>query len=757
MTVRLAAAMLAALTVALAAAQEPAGRPFELEDGQVNLALGRPYLYSAVPGYRLTTNETDLQDLTDGELGYRADDRIWFDANAVAWHGEASVHIQVDLGEVAPIGEIGIRLLGGAEQGGLRFPDGVIALVSDDARAWREVGRFSRLDPEDLARFGVPPEEGEAYTYALRFRDLRAVGRYVGYVLQGQAAFIASDELWVLRGDFDVADAGPAEPYTGDFLVHSFQPGGVTAFFAKATVYACDNVQSYQSVQGYDNRPEGSSGTACELIVDLPAGVTLRRFLLNPRYGGATADEFATESIADEGGTFARHHVPTRGIGIPEWATLFLQTTWPDGQTGTVRLGCRWEGGMQEPEPYTIEAVHVEPVATPRRLHLSVAWMTQMLWQRWPDFVDTYRACGFTAVPVFPRYARTGDAQLAADLDAARAAGLQIADVESPIHAIWAQAADFPEVACQLPDGPATWLCPSYRGELWQQEVEDLAVRYAATQAEYCLFDCEVFSRWRGGNEDARQCSRCQEAYAAQGGDWDGFIVRQGAEFYRALRARIAELAPAARPQFGAYDVVPSTRYHDIWDFATLYPELHQFAMPVLYGFRPAPIGDEVRRERALMPRSDIIPWLQPGNMGEMPAETVRCILLEVLCNGGRGATYYTHSGFDGADLRAVADVAAMLAPVEDTIVDGAPLEGATCDLPTARISGVQDGERALVLVAEYETDGPVTVSVTLPTGWGGELVELTPQGPRPVPLADGKLVVTLDTLRARAYQVAAN
>jgi len=320
---------------------------------------------------------------------------------------------------------------------------------------------------------------------------------------------------------------------------------------------------------------------------------------------------------------------------------------------------------------------------------------------------------------------------------------------------------DFPEVACQLPDGPARWLCPSYRGELWQQEVENIASRYAWTGAAYILYDCEVFSSWfgpAGGNEGARECSRCQEAFAAQGGgDWDAFIGRQGAQFYRAVHERIAELVPGASFQAGAYDVVPSAFYHDIWDWDALYPQLHQFAMPSLYGFRPGPIGDEVRRERELMARSDVIPWLQPGDLGEMPAENLRCILLEVLFNGGRGAAYYTSDGFDGADLRAVSDVAAMLAPVEDTIMDGSLLEGASCDQPTARVSGVHDGARALLLVGEYEAGGSTTVTVTLPEGFRGEVRELTPLGSQPVATDDGKLVVELDAVRARAYQVAAN
>jgi len=754
------ALMLIAIIGGAALAQDRTPRPFTLDDDRENLALGKPYLYSAVPSYRLTANETDLQDLTDGLITWHAADKIWFDANAVAWHGDVTVDIQVDLGEVAAIDEIGIRLLGGAEQGGLKFPDEVVALVSDDAREWREVGRFDRLSAEDLQRFGVPPEEGVAYTYPLRFQGLQAAGRYVGYAIRGQTSFIASDELWVFAGDFDVADADRGVPYQGDFLVHNFTPGGVTAFFPKPRVYACENLQSFQTMHGYDNRPEETNGKACELVVDLPEGVTLRRFLLNPRFGGTVVDDFETEPVSDDGGDFTRYYVATRGVYITSWGTIFLQTTQPDGWTGTMRLGCRWDGGMQEPEPYTVEAVHIDPVDPPELLHISMAWMTQMFWQKWPDFIDSYRSCGFSAVPVFPRYAQEDDAELFAAIQACRDAGLEIASNSSPLHGVWGQRSEFPEVACQLPDGPARWLCPSYRGELWQQEVANVARRYSWTQAEWLLYDCEVFSSWfgpAGGNDGARECSRCQAAFAAFGGEWDDFVAHQGAEFYRAVHARISELVPDASFTAGAYGVEPSEFYHEIWDWATLYPELHQFAMPSMYGFRPAAIGDEVRRNRELIEHSDIIPWLQPGDLGEMDAETLRCILLEVLLGGGRGAAYYTSAGFDAADMRAVSDVVAMLTPVEETIVNGRLLPGGASDVESVRLSAIEDGEQAVLLVAEYVTPGPVQAMVTLPAGVGEPVYELTAYGSQPIEVRDGAIAVSLDEVRARAFRATIN
>lgn len=751
---------LIAIIAAPILAQEPErqGRPFELLEGETNLALGRPYLYSAVPSYRLTTNETDLQDLTDGELGYRNDDRIWWDANAVAWHGEPSVNIQLDLGEVQPIGEIGIRLLGGAEQGGLKFPDRVIALVSDDAENWREVGRFNRLDEADLQRFGVPAEKGVAWTFPLRFQGLQAAGRYVGLVIHGQTSFIASDEMWVFEGAHAAADAREYPAYDGSFLVHHFTPGGLTAYFTKPTIYAGSNFQSFQTLQGYDNRPEETLGKACDLIVDLPEGVTLRRWMLNPRFGGATADEFETGPVEDEGGSFTRYVIPTRGVWITDWGTLFFATDREDGWTGTARLGCRWDTGMQEPESYTIEAVHVEPVERFEQIHLSMAWMTQMFWQKWPDFLESYAACGFNAVPIFPRYAKADDAALYAEIERAREMGLDVVNNSSPLHAVKGQAKDLPEVMCQIDGEPANWLCPSYRGQAWQEEVNLVAERYSWTNAEWFFYDCEVFTGWYGGNrqgnDEAQKCSRCQAAYQGFDGTWDEFIAHQGAEFYRAVKQRIAEISPGVTFQAGAYGVKPEAVYHDVWDWNVLYPDHHQFSMPSLYGFRPAPIGDAIRRNRELMRYSDIIPWLQPGDLGEIPAETLRCILLEVLLNGGRGAGYYTSAGFDAADMRAVAQVVAMLRPYEEIIVGGELLPGAACDVETVHLSAIRSGDRGLLLVGEYETAGPVECTVTPPAGFR-IVSELTTTGATDCP--PGPLTVTLDQTRGRVYLLAAD
>ena len=100
---------------------------------RTNLARGKHYQFSRVPDYRLTIDEADLTDLTDGRLSQREDEKIWFERHAVAWQGDSGVHIVLDLEQVQKVGEVAPRILGGAEQNSLLFPRRVEVAVSEDS------------------------------------------------------------------------------------------------------------------------------------------------------------------------------------------------------------------------------------------------------------------------------------------------------------------------------------------------------------------------------------------------------------------------------------------------------------------------------------------------------------------------------------------------------------------------------------------------------------------------------------------------
>ena len=721
---------------------------------QKNIALGKPYKYSAVPAYRLTRNETDLLDLTDGSLSHRRNQKIWFDPKACAWKGESTVSIQLDLGAVEPIKEVAISLLGGAEQGSLKFPKQVELLVSHDAKNWRLAGRYRKRPPGQKASYPhyVPKEEGKAWTHALRFRTLKCAARYVGLKIHGDSSFIATDEMYVFRGYFPVAQAHALPKFEGEFVVHEFAPGRITAYFDTPTVYVSTNVQTYQALLCADDR--ANTKPPVKLRLDLPRGITLRRYMINTRYGGAHTDDPPSQEVTVGDQTYTRYKVATRGVKIRYWGHLFLASDWPDGKRGTMRLSAAAPDAEQPWEEYAIEAVRIDPVDRPKRVHVSVCWMTENFWIKWPGALEAMRAMGLTAVPFFPRHTFR-DGKLAEGVFEARQRaaemGFDILINESPIHRVRNLLKSDAEIGCQPPSRENKWMCPSYRGPHYQEEVEAIAQRFASLKPTWLIYDCEAFSGYKP--EVSQNCTRCQKAFAASGlKDWQQFASEKGNEFYRDVDARIQQLVPGAQYQRGSYGVAPSRIYHGIWDMARLHPDLHQFAMPSIYRFRPVEVRDSVREQRQLLTTNDIVPWIQPGNLGQMPAEHVRCMLLESLLNGCRGVAYYTSDGFDAAKYDAMAQGIAVIRQIEDIVMDGQPLTGAQCSAKTVLLGGMAFGGKAALLVSDYDSPDGSEASVRLPARYRGGAAELTPDGPQNVSVVAGAIRTRFGPARARVY-----
>ena len=719
-----------------------------------NIALGKPYTYNTAPFYRLTHNDTDLTDLTDGSLSHRRNQKIWFDRKACAWQGDSVVCIRLDLGAVEPIEEAAISLLGGAEQGGLKFPRQVDLLVSRDAVEWRLAGRFRKIadDAPGPCPFGVPKEEGKAWTFPLRFTGLKCAARYVGFKIEGDTAFIASDELYVFRGKFSPREARECERFQGSFGVHEFAPDRITVYFSKPTVYVSTNIQTYQTILCSDDR--GDTKPRVTLRLDLPPGVELRRHMLNVRYGGACTDDPRRRSVMVDGKPYTRYEIETRGVRLKNWGHFFWTSDWAEGRRGALRISAASGQAVQPWEQYSIEAVRIDPVPQPKRIHVSVCWMPDLFWSKWPGCLEAMKTIGVTAMPFFPRYSyRDGKLKegIGEALRDARNMGLEIIQNESPIHRLKGLLKDNPEIGCQPPSRKNRWTCPCYRGQQYLEEVEVIAQRFAALKPDWIIYDCEAYSGYSVAVSQA--CTRCREAFAQSGmTDWQRFACEKGNDFYRDVDKRIQEAVPGAKYERGSYGVMPSRVYHNIWDMKLLFPDLHQFAMPSIYRFRPVEIRAAVREQRQHIQTNDIIPWLQPGNLGEMPAEHVRCMLLEACLNGCRGATYYTSNGFDAADYKALSQAIAVLCQVEDIVRDGNPLTGASCGDKTVNIGGMALADKAVLLVSDYQSADRASSTVTLPKGFAGQVKELFPGPARIVRVADGQLRVTFGPERARVY-----
>jgi len=163
-----------------------------------NLALGMSYRYSCVPDYRLTTNEGDLTELTDGRLSEHKGERIWFERHAVAWSGVSNVTIVVDLERTQAVGEVACRLLGGGEQKNLLFPRRVEVAVSEDGEDYSLAAVFQK--GRDDKAFGLPAERGTAWVYPLRFQNTNSRCRFVAINIRVDGSMCAMDELLAPNG-----------------------------------------------------------------------------------------------------------------------------------------------------------------------------------------------------------------------------------------------------------------------------------------------------------------------------------------------------------------------------------------------------------------------------------------------------------------------------------------------------------------------------------------------------------------------------
>ncbi|MBN8217240.1 MAG: carbohydrate binding domain-containing protein [Spirochaetes bacterium] len=158
----------------------------------VNLAKGKKYTMSRAPNYKLCTDPDDDKQLTDGLFteGY-----YWTQKSTVGWVNAGRVEIIIDLGAVEPIRELAIGIAGGAKGAGVNFPDAIF-FVSEDGKSFYHAGRRMAA---------LLPDRGEWYATRHHLNDLRLKGRYVAVSLVANGSFMFTDEIEVIKGDFDAA------------------------------------------------------------------------------------------------------------------------------------------------------------------------------------------------------------------------------------------------------------------------------------------------------------------------------------------------------------------------------------------------------------------------------------------------------------------------------------------------------------------------------------------------------------------------
>ena len=159
-----------------------------------NLALGKPYTLSPTPNYRLTVDDGDATQLTDGRTA--AEGKIWTQKASVGWKaesgGEETFTVTVDLGKEEEIG--GFSWSTGAGVAEVTFPRRIAMSVSPDGKSWTPVGDLLAKAVQERP---LPPM-GRYSGYRAYSLAMPCSGRYVRFAVR-QVKYCFCDEIEIYR------------------------------------------------------------------------------------------------------------------------------------------------------------------------------------------------------------------------------------------------------------------------------------------------------------------------------------------------------------------------------------------------------------------------------------------------------------------------------------------------------------------------------------------------------------------------------
>ncbi|MGD8238922.1 MAG: hypothetical protein PVH68_10250, partial [Armatimonadota bacterium] len=567
--------------------------------------------------------------------------------------------------------------------------------------------------------------------------------RFVGLSFYCSGLTVA-DELYVFRGEHSPNTVTFGQADLTDFTVTAPK-----LYFHKPALYFSSNINTGNPVGLIG--PTTGGEQPVHLDVDLPRGT---RFV-----GGSIGGEDLVGAAQSpiEGGAYTRYglDVTASGNSTKTWGRVYIGGEWPGGKRGELRYQLRWADGGSPLVRLPLEALRIEPVPVPKRLMTTPGWWSITATAAWPDALTAFRTIGFNTVSTFGHWTRDDEAQWAM-LESARREGFKVLNIDSTYHRMVDRRKREGEIFCQFEDGThGTRLCPSYRGRFYREELERIATQCARVKPDYLSTDIELWG-WRGP-VDAKKCTRCRADFAGSGlASQEEWQLQKGYEMWTEMVSAVRKSVRAAggpEIEFGCYDWRPEHNYQFTWPFDRLYPEHLQNSQVSTYTplepYHIALVGDEARADRRRLPKTDVLPWITPGDAGTFPGRAFKYALLECFANGSRGVNFWSGRVWDTESLAAYADAVRAVAPVEGVIADGELLEGASTE-PEVRLSGMRRGDEIVLLVAEYHGTESLTVTVSLPTAGPSTVTDLMTGGPiSTIPAGESSFHVTLGEERA--------
>ncbi len=661
-----------------------------------NLAAGRPFAYSRIPGYRLTHDDKDPYDLTDGKLATYKNDCIWFDRKSVGWYDNAAangVNLLMDLGQEERIGKVVIRLLGGAQQSTLVFPKQIAVYVSRDGRDYYQTMELQKLmpgekDQSDFKKYFYLPEEGKAYVYPFPL-EVNAEARYVMIRIHAEANSIFSDQAVILEAGAGAANFNAAYQTSPRQLpMRGIVAGPRCGIFAVPSNMSAPNALSID-----DMRDPANAKETPVLEIDLPRNIVLEKSAVEPSDAGR------------EG--YHRYRLPVKNAKRPEMLYFRAVGEVPEGAAAAIQVICGDEPVWRR--EYPVQVI-VMPEVKPALVGIPVdlSWMGEGAQAGWPNFLNDWHKLGFDAVTCFPRYSKTPEAQskLRGYLASARAKGYKVVMNESPFHEMIKNYGKHQEIYSQRTDGkPSKDLCPSYQGEYYRKELERVSAMVKMAEPDRIYWDIEC---WNNGAEDALRgrCIRCNEAVKASGVEVEKYLRQCGVRIMTDLKEAVrAGSGDRPMPLIGSYNhhAAYDKPHHHLFAGLEVFPGQVDQLQPSLYVAGRAELVHKSIRANYLNSNSrKIFPWLTAGTYGEFEPAKMEPMIYEAMLNGAQGFGYYCFTDFDTPlDFYYHAKALATLAPYQEILKNGKVWlgEGTNKEL---YYSGLHTDDSMLLLVGNY-------------------------------------------------------
>jgi hypothetical protein len=661
-----------------------------------NVALGKPITASIKANYPYAPNNR-LENLVDGKLSKNENGKLLFTPEAFGWTCEGNIAnfprgiwFMLDLQAVYPIQTIAMRVMGGWSTVSQQVPGRIQVLASTDGRDFYEIDTFQKLGPNeadaaDGRRLVYIEEKGNSFVYPVRFTGLRSKARFLVFQIS-HANSVFSDEIAVIKGDFDPEEVSfPIE------RKRIFIREGLAFYPNKNVLAVSTNIITPNFFDLDDARVGGGSrGKPVVYCLELPPNLEIL-----------------------ENNSKIKISVETLPCGRKKWSLqnaqyflgarigpIYFQVkgnSTPDiAETAVFYAECDDEQPIRIEVP--IKYIEIPRAAPMRKLHVSLAWMNGQDRLGWPSFLQAYTHMGFNAVPTFPYHymgkvikPRIDKQEELLFLESARQHKLEVIMVDPTFHLIFnaATAEKKDEIFSQLEDADTqnrtnrSALCPAYRGQFYQAEIERFAEAVNTVRPDIIFHDIECYG-W--GCRFAPKCKTCLDYKEKLGiADMDEFIFSMGREHMSDLRQAVLEQPNAVNPYppSGIYGLKADKPLGADWNPHAWEKlnDLLAFSQPSLYtGGNILKIHEVLSKEFKAVGRRIAIPWLTTGCPVEFDPRKIEPMLYVAFLDGVAGITYFPIFDFDSPlDFYYHAKAVATLSPYEDLLASGS-IASVNCD-----------------------------------------------------------------------------